>query len=134
MRRESYAKTAITYFGARPLAVSDLRTTETFILRCELAPGRIVAHSVTPIRTNDNFQVEPMGRQQADAFLERLERMSKAVVEPDARVLDEIDAVMAKSRALSLGRLTIKEVLASAHRIRPRHLKMLIPFLKSKLP
>ena len=43
-----------------------------------------------------------MGRQQADAFLERMERLSKLVVEPDARVLDEIDAVMAKSRALSL--------------------------------
>ena len=55
VRRESYAKTAVTYFGARPLDVADLRTTETFILRCELAPGRIVAHSLTPMRTNETL-------------------------------------------------------------------------------
>ena len=132
-RRESYSQTALAYFGSGPLALDDMRTTEAFILRCELLPGKIVDYSLTPIRTGQSFKVEVMRKSEAAHFRMRLRQISQQLVHPDKRVLDEIDRLLEHCKTLGMKELGMRDVLRRAHSIRARHLGLIIPFLKAKL-
>jgi len=133
VRNESYEKTALSYFGASPLEIDDLRTTESFILQCRLAGGRIADYSLRPVKITVQFVVVEMEEEEKAKFLDRVQEISKWITEPDEQILDEIDTIARKSMMLNLKRLGLKDVMFRALEIRPRHLKFLLPFLKAKL-
>jgi poly-gamma-glutamate capsule biosynthesis protein CapA/YwtB (metallophosphatase superfamily) len=133
VRRESYRRTALAYFTARPPDVNDMRTIETFILTCRLNRNGLSDYTLTPVKSGQDYRVLLMEKHAAEIFLRRVKTLSDKFSNPYDPVWNEIDTLREKCEGAGLRSLGLGEVLAKVWRLRPRHYKLVIPYLKAKL-
>lgn len=133
VRRESYRRTALAYFTAHPPEVNDLRTTETFILTCRLRQEGLSDYTLTPVKSGQDYRALLMDEREIGVFLQRIKALSDKFSRPDDPIWDEMDALRRQCEKASLGEVSLGEVLAKVWRLRPRHCKLAIPYLKAKL-
>lgn len=130
-RRESYAKTALAYFTNNPPGSGDMRTTESFVLRCELDKSGVQYYELIPVKSNPMHQSVLMDAHESAIFLKRIGMISKGLY--DGGILDEMDELWEKCRIHAMSKTDLAHVLRRFYKIRPSHLSYIIPYLKSRL-
>jgi len=133
VRRRSYQKTALSYFTNHPPDIDDMRTTETFIFQCKLDKGGICEHKLIPVKSNQDFQPIVMDEQEAERFLKKLEGISGKFPNLNGPVFDEMDELWERAKEYSLKSMKFSWIAKNIHHLRPKHIKMILPFLKAKV-
>ncbi len=133
VRRESYRRTALTYFTAHPPDINDLRTTETFILTCTLHRNGLSDYTLTPVKSGQDYQALLMDEQEAEIFLNRVKVLSDKFSDPDDPVWDEMDDLAKQCEILNLQKIRFQDIFSRVLYLRPRHFKLAPRFLKTKL-
>jgi len=133
VREKTYKTTALAYFTDHPPEVDDLRVVETFILQCKLNSKGVVDYKLIPVQSEKDFQLIMMDGYTSQAFLKRVEEISEKIFQQDDVIFDELDFLIKKSEIYYLQKTGLKDILLNIPHIRPRHFKLLTPFLKAKL-
>lgn len=131
-RRESYQKTALSYFTDHPPALDNLRTVESFILHCKLSFKGIEDYKLIPIRSNEEFQPVLMDKQTSEIFLKRVEEISQKFSHLDDPVWDEMDDLWEQCKRYNLKSEPFGSIIKRLHHIRFRHLRLAFPYLRAK--
>jgi len=132
VRRESYQRTALAHFG-RPVGIDDLRTTEAFILECDLDVRGLVDYRLLPVRSRSDFSVVEMNEAESRVFLNRVKSISDTLGREDDPIFDEMDALLEKCKVAGLQAVQWRDVLRRSLDLRPRHLRLAWPYLRAKL-
>ena len=128
-----YSNTALALYTNDPPSVSDMRPIQSFILHCELDGNGVSSHTVIPVKSDDRFQVWPMDETEGAVFLEKMKRLSERLSFPDDTIFDQMEMLMERCNRDYLGKIKLSSLASRITRFRPRHLRMMIPFIKAKL-
>jgi len=133
VRKEAYRTTALAYFTDHPPKVDDLRTTESFILRCKLSSVGIADYSLIPIKSKQDFRPTMMNQCESEVLLKRVAKISEKLSDPNDPIWDELDELSEKCRIFSLQKLRFRDLILRGFYLRPHHIKLAVPFVKAKL-
>jgi poly-gamma-glutamate capsule biosynthesis protein CapA/YwtB (metallophosphatase superfamily) len=132
-RRESYQNTALAYFTDEGIPLDDLRTTESFILHCEFDKCGFKNYKLLPIRSNDNFQAVLMDKNDSEIFLNKIADISRIFSDLNHPTWSEMDDLWEKCKSYGLRNMSFMFILKRLQHFRLRHLKLLIPYVKSRI-
>ena len=133
VRKECYQRTALAYFTDNPPNINDIRTTESFILRCKLNSKGVEDYNLIPVKTNKKFQPVIMDKNESQKFLKSIHEISQNFSNLDDPIWDDMDDLWRKCKEYSLKTISFDTIIKKLHHIRPRHIKIIPSYLKARL-
>jgi poly-gamma-glutamate synthesis protein (capsule biosynthesis protein) len=108
---------------------ADTRMEESIIFTCALTPDGVAHPSCIPLAATSDFQPFVPEEAQAKRIRQRLSRLSTGLSDPSLPVYRDLDKLSLKE-AMSRAKPSA-DILKRLHRVRPRHAKLLVRYLRS---
>jgi len=133
MKEEAIQNCALSKMGNIAFAPDDRRPSESIIFKCILGKNGITDIDIIPIRINKSYQPEILNGEAGELLLSRLELLSSELDDRDMPIWDMLTEVNAKENVTSLFKRDPLYIFKKLHRIRGRHLRLLMEYLSSIL-